>query len=64
MWVVANDSVESLAKTLRQAVTDICNGDDRHKKLARENHVLQSGATNRMIRFYKSVVSKSLAPKY
>lgn len=64
MWVVANESVEALAKALRQAVSDIANGDERHKKLARENHILQSGATNRMIRFYKSVISKSLAPKY
>lgn len=64
MWVVANDSVESLAKALRQAVTDIRNGDERHKKLSREAHIFQSGATSRMIRFYKSVVSKSLAPKY
>jgi glycosyltransferase involved in cell wall biosynthesis len=64
MWVVADDSVASLAKSLRRAVDDILAGDERYKKLARENHILQSGATNRMLRFYKSVVSKSQAPKY
>lgn len=64
MWVVPDDSVTSLAKSLRRAVDDILAGDDRYKKLYRENHILQSGATSRMLRFYKSVLAKSQAPKY
>jgi glycosyltransferase involved in cell wall biosynthesis len=63
-WVVADDSVSSLAATLSQAVADIAAGDDRHTRLADEDHLLQSDATAKMIKFYESVIERSHAPKY
>jgi len=63
-WVVADDSVSSLAATLSQAVADIAAGDDRHTRLADEDHLLQSDATAKMIKFYEAVIERSHAPKY
>ena len=63
-WVVADDSVSALAATLRQAVADIQTGDDRHTRLADEDHLLQSDATAKMLKFYSAVIERSHAPKY
>ena len=63
-WVVADDSVSSLAASLTQAVKDIQSGDDRHTRLAEEDHLLQSDATQKMIGFYQAVIERSHAPKY
>ena len=63
-WVVADDSVTALADALRQAVADIAAGDDRHKKLADEDHLLQSDATAKMLKYYHAVLERSQAPKY
>ena len=63
-WVVNDDSVEALAATLKQAVADIEAGDSRGTRLFDEDHLLQSGATKRMINFYESVLQRSNAPKY
>ena len=63
-WVVNDDSVEALAATLKQAVADIEAGDQRGTRLFDEDHLLQSGATKRMINFYESVLQRSNAPKY
>ncbi len=63
-WVVNDYSVEALAATLKQAVADIKAGDTRGTRLFDEDHLLQSGATKRMINFYESVLQRSNAPKY
>ncbi len=63
-WVVADDSVEALAKALRTAVSDIAAGDKRHERLAKEDHLLQSGATAIMLKYYRLVLEHSQAPKY
>jgi hypothetical protein len=62
--VVADDSVAALANTLAQAVADIAAGDDRHTRLADEDHLVQSDATAKMIKFYQAVIERSHAPKY
>ena len=63
-WVVADQSVSALAESLRQAVSDIAAGDSRQELLAQEDHLLQSGATAKMLNYYRSVVEHSQAPKY
>jgi glycosyltransferase involved in cell wall biosynthesis len=63
-WVVADDSVSTLAQTLKQAVDDIARGDQRGKKLFDEDHLLQSDATAKMIKYYESVIKHSNAAKY
>lgn len=63
-WVVNDDSVEELAATLKQVVADIEAGDARGTRLFDEDHLLQSGATKRMVNFYESVLQRSNAPKY
>jgi len=49
---------------LRDAVSDIAAGDDRHRKLADEDHLLQSDATAKMLNYYQAVIERSHAPKY
>jgi glycosyltransferase involved in cell wall biosynthesis len=63
-WVVADESVAALAATLKAAVSDIEAGDARHKNLGNEDHLLQSDATAKMLKYYRSVVDHSNAPKY
>ena len=63
-WVVVDDSVSALANTLAKAVSDIAAGDDRHTRLADEDHLVQSDATAKMIKFYQAVIERSHAPKY
>ena len=63
-WIVADESVEALAASITEAVNDIKNGDRRAEGLANEDHLLQSGATARMLRYYQSVIDHYNAPKY
>lgn len=63
-WVVADDSIEALASSIRQAVTDIRGGDRRGDRLVNEDHLLQSGATNIMLGYYESVIEFHNSPKY
>jgi glycosyltransferase involved in cell wall biosynthesis len=63
-WVVADESVGALATTLKAAVSDIEAGDSRHKNLSNEDHLLQSDATAKMLKYYRSLVEHNNAPKY
>jgi glycosyltransferase involved in cell wall biosynthesis len=63
-WVVADESVGALAQTLKTAVSDIAGGDTRHENLSNEDHLLQSDATAKMLKYYRSVVDHNNAPKY
>jgi hypothetical protein len=61
---VKDESVEALAAAITQAVADIKNGDRRADRLVDEDHLLQSGATAKMLRYYQSVIEHHNAPKY
>ncbi len=63
-WLVKDESVEALAAAITQAVADIKNGDRRADRLVDEDHLLQSGATAKMLRYYQSVIEHHNAPKY
>ena len=63
-WVVKDASVEALAHSIRQAVKDIEAGDRRGEALVNEDHLLQSGATEIMLNYYRSVIEHHEAPKY
>lgn len=63
-WVVADESIDALAQTLRESVAEISKGDSRHEALAKGTHLLQSDATAKMIGYYESVIEKSHEPKY
>lgn len=63
-WLVPNESVDSLAETITKAVAEIKAGDRRGEQLVNEDHLLQSGATNIMLGYYKSVIEHHNAPKY
>jgi glycosyltransferase involved in cell wall biosynthesis len=63
-WVVKDASVEALAHSIRKAVSDIEAGDRRGDALVNEDHLLQSGATEIMLNYYRSVIEHHEAPKY
>jgi glycosyltransferase involved in cell wall biosynthesis len=63
-WVVKDASIEALADSILQAVSDIEAGDRRGDNLVNEDHLLQSGATAIMLNYYRSVIEHSEAPKY
>ena len=63
-WVVRDDSVEALADSIKQAVADIKAGDQRGERLKHEDHLLQTGATAKMLKFYESVIEAHKAKKY
>jgi 1,2-diacylglycerol 3-alpha-glucosyltransferase len=57
-WVVSNETVEALAKTLQLAVSDIRNGDRRGERLIGNELLLQSGLTKRTVAIYEELIAK------
>jgi glycosyltransferase involved in cell wall biosynthesis len=57
-WVVKDDSIEALAKSLVQAVEDIRSGDDRGNSLVGDELLLQSGLTKRAVAIYEELIAK------
>ncbi len=57
-WVVKNDSIEALAKTLKTAVTDIRKGDRRGDALVGNELLLQSSLTKRAVAIYEELIAK------
>jgi len=57
-WVVADESVEALAKTLSLAVSELRAGDNRGSKLVGDELLLQSGLTNRAVAIYEELLEK------
>ena len=57
-WVVKNDSIEALAKTLKTAVTDIRKGDRRGDALIGNELLLQSSLTKRAVAIYEELIAK------
>lgn len=56
-WIVEDDSPEALAASLKKAVTDIRNGDDRGKRLIGNGALLQSELTNRTLEVYSELLA-------
>jgi len=63
-WVVRDESVEALAESIKKAVTDIKGGDNRGERLKNEDHLLQTGATAKMLKFYASVIEAHKTKSY
>lgn len=57
-WVVKNDSIEALAKTLKTAVTDIRKGDRRGDALIGNELLLQSSLTKRAVAIYEELIAR------
>lgn len=57
-WVVKDDSIEALAKSLVRAVEDIRKGDDRGNSLVGNELLLQSGLTKRAVAIYEELIAK------
>lgn len=57
-WVVKNDSIEALAKTLKTAVSDIRKGDRRGDALVGNELLLQSSLTKRAVAIYEELIAK------
>jgi len=57
-WLAADSSVETLAKTLRTAVTDLRNGDNRGDKLVVNELLLQSSLTRSAVKIYEELLAK------
>ena len=57
-WVVGDESVEALAKTLQAAVTDIRSGDRRGEALMGDESLLQSVLTKRAVAIYEELIAK------
>ena len=57
-WVVEDESVKSLARTLAKAVADLRKGDRRGDKLIGDELLLQSGLTKRAIGIYEELLAK------
>ena len=57
-WVVKDESVEALAKTLAKAVSDLRKGDRRGDRLIGDELLLQSGLTKSAIAIYEELIAK------
>lgn len=57
-WVVKDESVEALAKTLAKTVSDLRKGDRRGDRLIGDELLLQSGLTKRAIAIYEELIAK------
>jgi glycosyltransferase involved in cell wall biosynthesis len=57
-WLAPDSSVETLAKTLRTAVTDLRNGDNRGDKLVGNELLLQSSLTRSAVKIYEELLDK------
>ena len=63
-WTVRDESVEALAESISKAVADIKAGDNRGERLKNEDHLLQTGATAKMLKYYASVIEAHKAKSY
>ena len=57
-WVVKDESVNALAATLKEAVADIRNGDNRGQTLIGDELLLQSSLTKRAVAVYEELIAK------
>ena len=57
-WVVADDSIQALADSLVQAISDIRAGDRRGDSLVGDELLLQSGLTKRAVAIYEELIAK------
>lgn len=57
-WLVKDESIEAMAASLTQAVSDIKLGDKRGSKLLGNEDLLQSGLTKKAERIYNELIAK------